>query len=59
MKQQAGRAGIILWDFRNIIKDIAETFRKAKTYFTAVTFRTVRLFVKAEWSNDELLWERL
>ena len=47
-RKQADRAGIILWDFRNIIKEIAETFRKTKTYFTDDTLRTIQLFVKAE-----------
>ncbi len=47
-KRQADRAGIILWDFRNIIKEIAETFRITKTYFTDDTLRTIQLFVKAE-----------
>jgi len=47
-KRQADREGVILWDFRNIIKEIAETFRITKTYFTDDTLRTIQLFVKAE-----------
>jgi len=47
-KRQADRAGIILWDFRDMMKEIAETFRKKRTYFTDDTLRTIQLFVKAE-----------
>ena len=47
-KWQADRAGIILWDFRNMMKEIAETFRKKRTYFTDDTLRTIQLFVRAE-----------
>lgn len=47
-KQQADRAGIILWDFRDIMREIAEAFRKKRTYFTDDTLRTIQLFVKAE-----------
>ncbi len=47
-KEQADREGVILWDFRNIIKEIAETFRKTKTYFTDDTLRTIQLFMRAE-----------
>ena len=47
-KQEADRAGIILWDFRNLMKEIGDTFRKEKTYFTDDTLRTIQLFVKAE-----------
>ena len=47
-KKQADRDGIILWDFRNIIKDIAETLRITKAYFTDDTLRTIQLFVKSE-----------
>ncbi len=45
-KKQADKAGIILWDFRDIIQEIAETFRKTRTYFTDDTLRTIQLFVK-------------
>jgi hypothetical protein len=47
-KRQADYAGIILWDFRDMIKEIAETLHKKKTYFTDDTLRTIQLFVKAE-----------
>ena len=46
-KRQADRAGIVLWDFRNMLKEIAETLRKKRTYFTDDTLRTIQLFVKA------------
>ncbi len=47
-KEQADREGIILWDFREILREIAETWRDTKTYFTDDTLRTIQLFVKAE-----------
>ena len=46
-KRQADRAGIILWDFRDMIKEVAETLHKKRTYFTDDTLRTIQLFVKA------------
>jgi len=46
-KRQADREGIILWDFRDIIREIAETFHVTRTYFTDDTLRTIQLFVKA------------
>jgi hypothetical protein len=50
-KRQADRAGIILWDFRRMIREIAEASHKKRTYFTDDTFRTIQLFVKA--LNDQ------
>ena len=47
-KLQADRAGIILWDFRNVMKEIAENFSKTRTYFTDDTLRTIQLFMKAQ-----------
>jgi len=47
-KRQADREGIILWDFRDMMKEIAETFRVTRTYFTDDTLRTIQLFIKAE-----------
>lgn len=45
-KEQADREGIILWDFRDILQEIANTCRDTKTYFTDDTLRTVQLFVR-------------
>jgi len=46
-KELADREGIILWDFRVILKEIAESFRGKKTYFTDDTLRTIQLFLKS------------
>jgi len=47
-KEQADREGIILWDFRKILKEIAESCRGKKTYFTDDTLRTIQLFVRSD-----------
>ena len=47
-KRQADHTGIILWDFREIMREIADTLREKRTYFTDDTLRTIQLFVKAE-----------
>lgn len=44
----ADKSGIVLWDFRNLLKEIAESCRDNKTYFTDDTLRTIQLFVKTE-----------
>jgi hypothetical protein len=46
-KEEADREGIILWDFREILKEIAESCRGKKTYFTDDTLRTIQLFLKS------------
>lgn len=46
--EKADREGIILWDFRDILKEIAKTCRHTKTYFTDDTLRTIQLFVRSE-----------
>lgn len=46
-KEEADREGIILWDFRDILKEIAESCRGKKTYFTDDTLRTIQLFLKS------------
>ena len=48
-KQRADVEGIILWDFRDILKEIAEACSKGRTYFTDDTFRTIQLFMRAMW----------
>lgn len=39
--------GIELWDFRELMRDIAELGRRDRTYFTDDTLRTLTLFAKA------------
>jgi len=46
-KEVADREGIILWDFRNILNEIAESCRGKKTYFTDDTLRTIQLFLRS------------
>ena len=46
-KIKAKRYKIIIWDFRDILKNIAQRFRDQKTYFTDDTLRTIQLFAKA------------
>ena len=43
----AEKLNIELWDFKEILKKIADTFQKEKTYFTDDTLRTLQLFSKA------------
>ena len=38
---------IQLWDFKTILKEIADSFRKDRTYFTDDTLRTLQLFSRA------------
>jgi len=45
-KKVADREGIVLWDFRDILKEIAESCRGKKTYFTDDTLRTIQLFLR-------------
>ncbi len=44
---QAKKRGIILWDFRDIIHEIAHKFEDNRTYFTDDTLRTLHLFAAA------------
>jgi hypothetical protein len=46
-KEVADREGIILWDFRDILKEIAKSCRGKKTYFTDDTLRTIQLFQRS------------
>jgi hypothetical protein len=38
---------VILWDFRDLLQEIATTHDKTKTYFIYDTLRTLQLFSKA------------
>ncbi len=46
-KAEADNSGIILWDFRELLRDIGEAFSEVRTYFTDDTMRTLQLFAKA------------
>lgn len=45
--QMAKRHGIELLDFRDLVKEIAGTFREERTYFTDDTLRTLHLYAHA------------
>ncbi|MFI5167750.1 MAG: hypothetical protein ACHQQS_14120 [Thermoanaerobaculales bacterium] len=46
--------GVELWDFRKLLREIAENFHNRNSYFTDDTLRTLQLFSKAasEHSSD-------
>jgi len=46
-KAAADAQGIELWDFRQIMREIAESIRTTRSYFTDDTLRTINLFVRA------------
>ncbi len=46
-RQEAEKAGVILWDFRNVLRNIAEACGNKETYFTDDTLRTIQLFMKS------------
>jgi hypothetical protein len=46
-KAAADTAGIELWDFRQIMRDIAQSIRDTRSYFTDDTLRTISLFARA------------
>jgi hypothetical protein len=46
-KQEADAAEVALWDFRDIMKKIADKIRYEQSYFTDDTLRTINLFVRA------------
>lgn len=47
-KDEAKAAGIELWDFRDMIREIAETIRGSRQYFADDTLRTLNLFIHAD-----------
>jgi hypothetical protein len=47
VEDAAYKHGIELWDFRDLMREIAERGRKVKTYFGDDTLRTLSLFVRA------------
>ena len=46
-EKQAQADGIILWDFRAIIREIGERFKDTRAYFADDTLRTLQLFARA------------
>ncbi len=42
----ARRAGVELWDIRDILEEIAERSREGRTYFTDDTMRALQLMAK-------------
>ncbi|HEV2161440.1 MAG TPA: hypothetical protein VGR52_04285 [Stellaceae bacterium] len=55
-KQAADSAGIKLWDFRDIMRQIAHSIHDKRSYFSDDTLRTINLFVRAlddvEFADD-------
>lgn len=47
-KKIADRKKIVLWDFRELLREIASAHRENNTYFTDDTARTIQLFAKAD-----------
>jgi hypothetical protein len=47
----ATESGITLWDFRDLILEIADAHREHRTYFTDDTARTIQLFAMAAKSK--------
>ena len=47
VEEVAHREGIILWDFRNLLREIGNMSQTQKTYFMDDTLRTIQLFIKA------------
>ena len=43
----AKKNDILLWDFRELVQEIADANRDHKTYFTDDTARTIQLFAMA------------
>ena len=46
-KAAAHAANIELWDFRNIMREIAHSIHGKRSYFTDDTLRSLNLFVRA------------
>ena len=43
---EATRCGIVLWDFRELLRETATAFTARRSYFTDDTLRTLHLFAK-------------
>ena len=46
--KEAKRAGVELWDFRDVLRAIADACQGRKTYFADDTLRTIQLFQRSE-----------
>jgi hypothetical protein len=47
----AAERKIVLWDFRDLLLEIADAHQKRRTYFTDDTARTIQLFAMAAKSK--------
>ena len=45
-EEEADRHDIQLWDFREILREISDSFQTERTYFTDDTLRTLQLFAR-------------
>jgi len=52
VEKEAKRKKVQLWDFRLILREIAQEFQKERVYFTDDTLRTLQLFTRAMKQND-------
>lgn len=50
---EAEKAGVALWSFQEIMREIAATIRHKRSYFTDDTLRTINLFVRALAAAEE------
>jgi hypothetical protein len=50
---EAEKAGVVLWSFQEIMREIAATIRHKRSYFTDDTLRTINLFVRALAAAEE------
>jgi hypothetical protein len=50
---EAKQAGVVLWSFQEIMREIAATIRHKRSYFTDDTLRTINLFVRALAAAEE------
>lgn len=42
---------VVLWDFRDLLTEIATEFKEKRTYFTDDTLRTLHLFARSQETN--------
>ena len=50
---KAKKPGIVLWDFRDLIEEIAESFQGQRSYFTDDTMRTLHLFALGADASEQ------
>jgi len=56
-QKKAKKAHILLWDFREILNEIADSCQDKKTYFKDDTLRTIQLFQKSRVENKDNRYE--